>query len=171
MNDDPSTERLSFNISHTQNVVVLAIARDRRIGIDAEAVRIDRDALEVARHFFAPPEVEALSGEAPERRDERFVEYWTLKESYIKARGMGLAIPLDSFWFSFDAHERVTLTDTQESADSGWLFWQGRLPAAYIVAICVERFTNSSSPSVRFRQVVPLESDAPIDWSPIRMSP
>jgi phosphopantetheinyl transferase len=51
--------------------------------------------MDVAGHFFAPEEVAALSAEPAEKQQYRFFEYWTFKEADIKARGMGLALPLD----------------------------------------------------------------------------
>jgi 4'-phosphopantetheinyl transferase len=56
----------------------------------------------VAERFFSPLEVDALRRLPDHARRDLFFRYWTLKESYIKARGPGLAIPLDAFWFTFD---------------------------------------------------------------------
>jgi 4'-phosphopantetheinyl transferase len=172
-NDVSNISGLSFNISHSENLVVLAVAWNRRVGIDAETIHLHPGTLELARHFFASIEADALSAECSELRHERFVEYWTLKESYIKARGMGLSIPLDHFWFCLDDHKHVRLAVSPELGDapSRWYFWQVRLSADYIVAVCAETLPSVSSVSqLRFRQVVPLGPEQPIECSLIRAS-
>jgi 4'-phosphopantetheinyl transferase len=55
------------------------------------------DRLNIARRYFAPPEARSLEVMSPVDRERRFVELWTLKESYIKAIGSGLAAPLERF--------------------------------------------------------------------------
>jgi 4'-phosphopantetheinyl transferase len=70
------------------------------VGVDVEATDGPGSTTEIAEHFFAPPEIAELRLISARQRRERFFQYWTLKESYIKARGAGLTLPLDQFWFS-----------------------------------------------------------------------
>jgi 4'-phosphopantetheinyl transferase len=87
---------LRFNLSHTDGCAVVAVARGRDVGIDVEALARPVD-LDVADRFFASAEVAAVR-EAPAPLQRRvFLEIWTLKEAYIKARGVGLAIGLQGF--------------------------------------------------------------------------
>ncbi|WP_448191063.1 4'-phosphopantetheinyl transferase family protein [Azospirillum sp. sgz301742] len=88
---------LSFNLTHTDGLAACAIARGLPVGIDAE--RPDRRVnLEgMARIAFADAERAQLQAAAPEQEGEVFFGIWTLKEAYIKARGLGLALPLKSF--------------------------------------------------------------------------
>lgn len=96
-------EGLRFSLSHTAGLMALLVHRDGEAGVDVEdTARITRPE-EIADRFFAPAEVEELFSLPAERRRDRFFDYWTLKESYIKARGMGLFIPLEHFAFSFAA--------------------------------------------------------------------
>ena len=78
--------RLSFNLSNTSRLVVCAVAQDTDVGVDAERVR-PRTPLDIADRFFAPREAAALSALPTDEQLARFYDYWTLKESYIKARG------------------------------------------------------------------------------------
>jgi 4'-phosphopantetheinyl transferase len=89
--------------------------------------------IEVAERFFAPAEVRALHSLPSDERTQRFFDYWTLKESYIKARGLGLAIPLDRFGFALEPSRRPRLEVDGRVADSGdaWLF--------DLIATCVRR--------------------------------
>lgn len=89
---------LDFNLSHSADYVVCALTRTGQIGVDVEGFARQRD-LHVADDFFAPSEVEQLLKCPAEARNRRFVEFWTLKEAFIKAVGHGLAIPLDAFCF------------------------------------------------------------------------
>ncbi|HSW50692.1 MAG TPA: 4'-phosphopantetheinyl transferase superfamily protein [Bryobacteraceae bacterium] len=93
----PGGERLRFNLSHSHGLALYGVSLDAEIGIDLEQVRRDRDHEKLARRFFAPEETGALLALPPEQRLTAFFECWTRKEAYLKARGEGLAIPLDSF--------------------------------------------------------------------------
>lgn len=95
---------LRFNISHTDNFIVCALAREYDLGVDVEYLQRNNDILSIADRYFSPQEVEelfSLPDDASKR--SRFFDYWTLKESYIKAWGLGLAIPLNHF--SFHIHD------------------------------------------------------------------
>ncbi len=95
--DDPEARWLVFNLTNTTGLVACAVARDREVGVDAEWMDRRGQQLEVADRFFSAPEVAELRARPPERQLDRFFDYWTLKESYIKAVGKGLTLPLESF--------------------------------------------------------------------------
>ena len=85
--------RLEFNVSHTGGLVALAVARGHRVGIDVEdARRVVRE--DLAGRFFAPAEVADLRGLPAAEQPRVFFDYWTLKEAYLKARGIGIGLPL-----------------------------------------------------------------------------
>jgi len=86
-----------FNLSHTSEMAVYAIAKDRNLGIDVEHVRADSAGEDIARRYFSVREVTDLLALPPDARVEGFFHCWTRKEAYLKATGMGLRIPLDSF--------------------------------------------------------------------------
>ena len=88
---------IRFNLSHTEGVTVLAIARHRQVGVDVERIRADTNALELAERFFSPQEVEWLRAQPASDLLASFFCCWTAKEAYIKAQGEGLSLPLDSF--------------------------------------------------------------------------
>jgi 4'-phosphopantetheinyl transferase len=88
---------VDFNVSHSGELALLAVARSRRIGIDVEKVRADIGSDEIAQRFFSPNEVRALRSLPDELRNMAFFHCWTRKEAYVKACGEGLNIALDSF--------------------------------------------------------------------------
>lgn len=112
--------------------------------------------MSVAEHFFAPPEVAELASLPPERRQDRFFEYWTFKEAYIKTRGMGLSLPLDKFSFSFP-HERavrITIDPVLDDPADRWSFWQYRPSAEHLLALCAEKRVDQVT-CVTMRKLVP----------------
>jgi len=133
---------LSFNLSNTEGMVVCAVARDVPVGVDVENTdRID-DPLSIAADFFSPHEVGDLRALPNELQRERFFAYWTLKESYIKARGLGLAIPLDQFSFllSEDDDRIGLIVDARQGEQSGvWQCARIPVPAPHAMAIVIRR--------------------------------
>ncbi len=88
-------KRIEFNISHSGEFVMCAVSKDK-IGCDIE--KISDINMKVAKKFFAEEEyADIISLDDTVKRNHRFFEYWTLKESYLKATGTGLKTPLDSF--------------------------------------------------------------------------
>lgn len=116
---------IDFNLSHTDGLAALAVTRTREIGIDVEDAERRARPEEVADHFFAPAEVAGLMALPEAARRARFFDLWTLKEAYIKARGMGLAIPLDAFAYDLSrGREAIDLAIDASLADprAGWQF-------------------------------------------------
>ena len=110
------TPALQFNLSHTRGFVACAVARGAPVGIDVELCTREVDALELAPRFFAPEEFEELYAAAPEVRQSRFIELWTVKESYVKAIGTGLSLALNSFAVSFVGSSALRLCAPQSRA-------------------------------------------------------
>jgi 4'-phosphopantetheinyl transferase len=131
---------IEFNVSHTDGLVVMGIARGRAIGVDVEDVCTRQADIAVADRYFANAEVVALRALRSECQHRRFFEYWTLKESYIKARGMGLSIPLDQFAFELDEQPTIRLTVDARLQDEPerWTFWQLSLGRNHVTAVCVQ---------------------------------
>ena len=91
---------LRFNVSHSGGIGVCAIA-GREVGIDIEQIRPELAEERTAESFFSPREVAMLRALPPGSQLEAFFECWTRKEAYVKARGEGLSIPLDTFDVEF----------------------------------------------------------------------
>jgi len=91
--------QLRFNLSNARSLVACVTTRTVDAGIDVEDTDRSGETVSIADRYFSPPELLALHALPADRQRLRFFELWTLKESYIKARGMGLSIPLDQFSF------------------------------------------------------------------------
>ncbi len=116
---------LRFNLSHTEGLIVCAVVLKQDIGVDVESIERKGSLMEIAKRFFSYQEVQALYALSEEQRQDRFFEYWTLKESYIKARGMGLSLPLKYFSFDIVADQFLQISFEPEWYDdpSQWQFW------------------------------------------------
>jgi 4'-phosphopantetheinyl transferase len=99
---------LRFNLSHTKNMIICAVTLADDIGCDVEDMTRSNDVLAIADRYFSPSESKELFSLAIEQQRDRFFDYWTLKESYIKAWGLGLAIPLKDFSFTIGKSKHTT---------------------------------------------------------------
>lgn len=166
-NDSNIAKKLSFNVSHTQSLIVLGITYRCSLGVDTENIRIRKAPLEIASHFFSPDEAAALYALPLEMQRDRFYQYWTLKEAYIKARGMGLSIPLDQFSFRLQGTDiQLSINPQLNDVASRWRFWQFGLSTGYLTAVCAELPANSE-PKLVLRKIVPLGDEEELDYSPI----
>lgn len=86
-----------FNVSHSHGLALYAITRGRKIGVDIEWIRFDLSYEQLAEQFFSQREIATLSALPPSQQREAFFSGWTRKEAYVKAKGLGLSIPLNAF--------------------------------------------------------------------------
>ncbi|WP_114327693.1 4'-phosphopantetheinyl transferase family protein [Candidatus Colwellia aromaticivorans] len=127
---------LRFNLSHTKGLIICAVTLENDIGCDVEDTTRSNDVLAIANRFFSPSETKELFSLPKEQQRHRFFDYWTLKESYIKAWGLGLAIPLKDFSFtivdelaekntSFTIKKAISLSFAQHRVDNAnrWRNW------------------------------------------------
>ncbi len=122
---------LRFSLSHTRGLAVVAVAQNVDVGVDVEAARPHPDLGGVAAAAFTAAEVAQLAA-----RPELFYDIWTLKEAYVKARGLGLSLPLDSFSFNLADPTRPRLTCHSRCGDDAarWSFHLRR-GAGYSLAL------------------------------------
>lgn len=148
---------IDFNLTNATSLVGCLVSRHGPVGIDLEPIARADDILEVADSVFAPAELAELRAlPTIEARRARGLDLWTLKESYIKARGMGLSIPLDKFAFRFvDGGPPTVATDPSLGDDpSRWSFSRRDLDG-HRVSTCVDVSGRDAAPAVRVHRVVP----------------
>jgi 4'-phosphopantetheinyl transferase len=138
--EPPEAAGLHFNLSHTTGLVTCLVGRMERLGVDTENTqRPMTDLMQLARRYFAPAEVAALDATAEHQRRELFFRFWTLKESYIKARGIGLSLGLSRFAFAVSGDGATVKfeTDFEDDPDA----WDFRLfPVGdYLIATSVKQ--------------------------------
>ena len=162
-NPHPLAQQLRFNLSHTDGLVVLAVTSGLEVGVDTESMARTAP-LEVADRFFSKREAQALRALPASAQAHRFWELWTFKESYIKARGMGLSLPLSKFSFQLDREPGVDISFEEGLDDSParWRFWQLRPDADHLVALCLEASASPEPVEILCKTVRPLLSQAPL---------
>jgi 4'-phosphopantetheinyl transferase len=146
---------LRFNLSNTAGLVVCLVAAGSEVGVDVE--RRDRAPaiLELAPSVFSSCELAELRALRGAAQQDRALALWTLKEAYIKARGMGLAIDLAAFSFRFESDRIRVALDPSLHDDPGR--WEFRLVdrGEYRIALALER-TGAAAPRVRVWETTPL---------------
>ncbi|MBR7071576.1 MAG: 4'-phosphopantetheinyl transferase superfamily protein [Clostridia bacterium] len=124
--------QLHFSISHSGTMVAVAFA-DREIGCDIEKIR--DVSMDLAKRFFKEQEYQWLLSLNGEEQRVCFFRYWTLKESYLKATGLGLKLPLNSFWMRLDSEN---ITAEQNGTKLPYSFGEiGEIPG-YKLSFCIK---------------------------------
>lgn len=120
--------QIQFNISHCMGLAVLAVG-DCSVGIDVEYVRPYRELL--LKRVLSAAELRQMEAAGEAGREELFFRFWTLKESYVKAVGCGITVPLQDISFQIGDDGGITCEKT------GWKFRQWILAGGYVLSACV----------------------------------
>lgn len=139
-----------FNISHSGDWVICAISNNI-VGVDVEMVR--KPNLKIAKRFFSASEYEFLLGNSSKKEQEKlFYKIWTLKESYVKADGRGLVIPLNSFSINLN---RDIISIYTENNLKNCFFKTFEVDDKYTAAVCsVEESINSNITKLNINDVM-----------------
>jgi 4'-phosphopantetheinyl transferase len=132
---------LRFSVSHCDDLVMYAIARECEVGIDVERIIPVPHFCEVAKQFFSATECGDLASVHPQKQLEAFFNCWTRKEAYVKGLGGGLSIPLNSFTVSLlpDSPAEFRSTNTEELQTSGWMLCDLHPSSRHVAALVYER--------------------------------
>jgi 4'-phosphopantetheinyl transferase len=134
------TTGMFFNLSHSRNAALYAFSQKHEVGIDIEYMRSDVVKDRTAEHTFSQAEVKKLRSLHPKDQIRAFYNCWTRKESYIKAKGEGLSIPLDQFEVSLTPGEPPCLlyTDWDEDEPQRWSLVDLGVGSSYTASLAVE---------------------------------
>ena len=168
---DPAQQNypLYFNISHSGDRIVLATGRHEFLGVDIECNDKSRRILQIANRYFSKDELEALQVLPATQQLTRFYDLWTLKEAYIKARGLGLSIPLRRCSFDFLAHQRLSVGFDSELADdpASWQFWQIDTKGSFTLSLA-SKFEKQKITKLRAYRLYESEKWESVDVSVLR---
>ena len=131
---------LDFNATNHPELVACAVARET-VGVDLEPLARGDEILEIATSVFSAPERAALAALDVSARRERAVSMWTLKEAYLKARGLGLSAALQDIVIDFPAGGRPTvrLLTGDDEHPSWWLATRDHGGCRIAVAVATAR--------------------------------
>jgi 4'-phosphopantetheinyl transferase len=146
-----------FNLSHSGSLALLAVSPLHTVGIDVEQARPEVEIESLGRRFFSQSEHSELMALPREQRVAAFYRFWTLKEAYIKAHGLGLSLPLDSFDVSLISTKSGFLKATRPVPDeaSRWTLSSLDVHPGYSGAVAVE----NTDPEFRYWDWNSVEAD------------
>ena len=133
--------KLSFNLSHSENIALFAIASEGNIGIDVEHIRYDMEIEPLASRFFSEMEIHALERVEGEKQNDVFFQFWTRKEAFLKAIGKGLSFPMERCDVSIADNRNfapvIIPTDTEEHTN--WFVLDLEPGKGYAAAVVADR--------------------------------
>ncbi|MFT5164364.1 MAG: 4'-phosphopantetheinyl transferase [Alteromonadaceae bacterium] len=155
---------LRFNISHTQGLIVCAVTLNVDIGVDVEFIERKSSTIKIAEYKFSPLEIAELKAQPEANQRKRFFDYWTLKESYIKAVGDGLSIPLDEFSFDIidDANIRLYVSEKRNDDATQWQSWLLQATDVHRIAMSIKD-PQRQPHQIRYFHTVPLKTSRQVD--------
>jgi 4'-phosphopantetheinyl transferase len=154
---------LRFNLSHTQGLICCAVTLSVDVGVDVESVNRRVAHLNVADYKFSESEVAELKSHPQASQKQRFFDYWTLKESYIKAVGGGLSIPLDQFSFHIADDSNISMSFDSRLCDEPelWQNWLIHGSNEHRIALSVKD-PQQIKRQVRCFQTIPMQDYWPV---------
>lgn len=131
---------IRFNLSHSQNMVLIAVSRGVEVGVDVEYMRKIPDALQIVNSTFSVDERKFLNALCPGDFEEGFFTYWTSKEAFLKGIGKGLSYPLDKFSISFPSGKSEGSVHIHDDPDNTycWKILKLSLGPGYSGALAIE---------------------------------
>lgn len=137
---DGAGEELVFNVSHSGDVGMLAVTRAGELGVDVERLDPKVDLIGIGRRFFSPIEHADLVTQEGDALTRAFFRAWTRKESYLKARGTGLSLPLDGFDVTLlpEQEPRLLATRFDPGNAARWTLTELDPCDGYVGALCAD---------------------------------
>lgn len=158
---EPYPRQLRFNLSHCAQMIACAVTLNDDVGADVEFCERKTDILGVCDRYFTPDEISDIRSLNPNDQRGRFFDFWTLKEAYIKARGLGLSIPLKAFGFHIESADVpvVSVTFSPDLKDDArrWRFWLFEPLPTHRLSVAVNATNNARR--LRVFETVPLVAD------------
>ena len=133
-------ERFRFNLSHTRGLVACVVSRDESVGIDVESSEISRGYEKMVERVLSPGERRDVGSLPASERLARFLEYWTLKEAHLKAKGTGIRSRLDALEFRLlgESGAQGRFETEEQPAGRSWHYLRLRPTQVHYIAVAVE---------------------------------
>ncbi len=149
----PETDpKLHFNLSHSGNLAMIAVAPGYPVGIDVEQIRSLPELEDITITHFSRRERETILALAEPQRTQAFFRCWTSKEAFIKLLGDGLSVPLDGFEVAVapDQPQALVSMDGLAGEPRDWQLHGLQTPDGYVATLAVDaqRTRQSEGPSL-----------------------
>jgi len=134
---ETTTLPVHFNVSHSRDLALIAMAFDRPLGVDLEALRPVPDGVTISSRYFTAVEAESIATAAPQERDLAFFLCWTRKEAFSKALGDGLSLALDRYHVACrpDEPARLLEVDGSTAEAAAWSVYDLRPAPGFVGAV------------------------------------
>lgn len=139
---------LRFNISHTEGMVAVLVHGEDDAGVDVESPWRSTNITSVSRRGLTEAERAAMFALPEKLQAERFYQLWTLKESFIKAKGKGFAMPLSKFGFAIgdDGSIGFSCDPSLDPDASKWSYSTTWTESGHVVSTCAHAVDESFGP-------------------------
>jgi len=132
-------QNIRFNLSHSKNLALYAITKNREIGIDVEYIRCVDKADKIVGRFFSKDEGEFYYSQPKNKKNWAFFTLWTRKEAYSKARGMGIGLPTREFDLELSPHNLGHTNNIRaKNKESKWSLIDIEIDSEYLAALATE---------------------------------
>lgn len=150
------SSRLHYNISHTEGLIVLALCKGRQIGVDVESTQRKIGYQSIIQSYFSNAEVDDIEQQTTEqKKNNRFYDYWTLKEAYIKGIGKGLSTALQNIQFKLSHDNKISCIDNNSTEHGAWQQYLFTADHAHTIAVSVAS-TSELLSGVHIRKMIPM---------------
>nr|ASV46948.1 hypothetical protein [uncultured bacterium] len=141
---DPASD-VQFNVSHAGSIAAYAVTRHVSLGVDIERIRPLPDYAALAAYAFSRAECADLARLPEHQREAGFFDCWVRKEAFVKAVGLGLLLPLDSFRVTLLPGEApaVHAPPTGPGAAAAWYLHAYRPAPGYTGAVAWHDHTRA----------------------------
>ena len=145
-----------FNLAHSHGMIACALANNRDIGVDVEFLDRPDSSHDVAKRVCSEDELADIDAVPEAGRKERFLIYWTLKEAYLKARGLGISVHLGDVAFTVTSGEpKFVPAGSLAQADTRWLFRLAQPGPRHLIAVAADTSRDAAgaaAPNIRFQR-------------------
>lgn len=147
-----------FNLSHSKNLIVLVVSRIEEIGVDVEHLRRGGSIFELAGSVFNDIEMQQMNELLGSKKRIRYFDLWTLKEAFLKAKGVGLHQPLSTFSYIFDEDDEfhLNLYDEDDEFPENWGFWRIYSSKEHAISLAIKEKSQEDSFYLNIRETIPL---------------
>lgn len=154
---------LRFNVAHSGGVVACVLTDGREAGVDVEDLGRRELSPDLWRRYCAPAEVADIEARPEEERHRRFLTFWTLKEAYLKARGLGIAVHLADVSFSLHGPvPTVSFRDSLAGTSTDWAFGLAPAGPGHLLSWATPQAPGTPQPDVSILPL-PLPTLAPAE--------
>ncbi len=132
--------RLSFNLSHSESLTLIAVCAGREVGVDIERVRPIKEIDRIAADYFTQGEGDYMNSADEYARLDRFFVIWTRKEACIKALGAGISGRVRDIETYGAPNEpaRLAAENCRDGSQRFWRIWDVSIENGFRAAVAVE---------------------------------